>query len=310
MSIEIITSRAFPLPPVTLDGEELIFRPIEESDDFNKARVYLSSAMDPVDAARIAALPNTVSLIANLGVGTDNIDFDAARARGIAVSNTPVVTEDTADLAFALILSACRQIGQNERFLRAGHWSTAAPLAALGTRVHGAKLGLVGFGAIGQAVARRARGFDMDILYWNRSAKPEAETETGAQRAKTLTELVSQADIVSLHTPLVPETRHIVDSNLLQAFKPGGVLVNTGRGPLIDEAALIKALDAGQLGAAGLDVFEREPEVSAGLLACERVVLTPHIGSATDACRKDIVMRGIANIQAFLSTGQPLDRVA
>lgn len=306
----VLLSRELPLPPVRAGGETLEFRVAAADGELpSAARVYCSTALDAVDARLIGRLPQRVGLIANLGVGTDNIDLEAAAARGIAVSNTPVVTEDTADLAFALILGACRRVGANERFLRAGRWTCSAPLAALGTRVHGKTLGIIGFGAIGQAVARRAAGFDMPVCYTSRSRKPDAEARLGARFVPTAEELVARADIVSLHTPLTPATRGMVDAALLAKFKPGAVLVNTGRGPLVDEEALAAALASGHIFAAGLDVFENEPGVSAALLGEETAVLTPHIGSATEECRRDIVARGLANIVAFLETGAPLDRV-
>ncbi|MEJ2604798.1 MAG: NAD(P)-dependent oxidoreductase, partial [Gammaproteobacteria bacterium] len=211
--------------------------------------------------------------------------------------------------AFALILGACRRLGANERFVRDGRWTAAMPYASLGTRVHGKTLGIIGFGAIGQAVARRAAGFDMPVCYTSRSRKPDAEAELGARFVATAEELVSQADIITLHTPLTAETRGLVDAELLARCKPGAVLINTGRGPLVDEAALVEALASGHVFAAGLDVFENEPEVPDALLAAESALLTPHIGSATEECRREIVQRGLANIVSFLETGEPLDRV-
>ncbi|MEZ5697228.1 MAG: D-glycerate dehydrogenase [Sphingomonadaceae bacterium] len=308
MATIIATTRPLPLPEMELAGRQVRFVHAEAGAVPDGAVALLSTAVDPVDAALISTLPDSVGLIANLGVGYDNIDLAAAAARGLLVSNTPVVTEDTADLAFALILAACRRVGQGERFLRAGKWNeTGTP--PLGTRVHGAKLGIIGFGAIGQAVARRASGFGMTVLYHNRSRKPVQANALSARYCKDLAELLAAADIVSIHAPLTEETRHLIDADALAACKPGAVLVNTARGPLVDEDALIAALETGHIAAAGLDVFSEEPSFPEALLAMEQVVLTPHIGSATAQCRTDMVQRGIANIAQFLETGTIRDMV-
>jgi len=305
MAITILTSRALPLPPLKARGEDIRF--VSLDDGAADAEVLLATGIDRVDAATIAALPASIGLIANLGVGTDNIDLDAAAARGIKVSNTPVVTEDTADLAFALILAATRRIAAADRYVRAGQWEAGAAFP-LGQRVHGARLGIVGFGAIGQAVARRAAGFGMKISYWAREPK-DAGAVLDARHVPDLAELVASSDIISLHLPLTPQTRHLFDADLLGRINPGAVLINTGRGPLIDEAALVAALEAGTVGAAGLDVFEHEPQVDPRLMTMDQVVLAPHIGSATGACRADIAASGIGNVIAFLETGEPRDRV-
>ncbi len=272
------------------------------------ARIYVCTSIDPVPGELIARFGDGLGLIANIGVGTDNIDLAAAGGRGILVSNTPVVTEDTADLAFALLLAACRRLGTCERHLRAGDWSAGASVT--GQRVHGKTLGIVGFGAIGQAVARRAVGFGMRILYHGPHPKPEAEAALGAEYRADLEQLLGEADIVSLNCPLTSATRHIIDAPQLAQMKPGAVLVNTGRGPLIRESALVESLASGHLGGAGLDVFEFEPEVSPQLLEFDNVTLLPHIGSATGECRMDMVLRALANIRAFVETGAPADRCA
>lgn len=270
-----------------------------------KAQVFVCTAIDPVSSELIGQFGDSLGLIANVGVGTDNIDLEAAASRGIRVSNTPVVTEDTADLAFALLLATCRRLGVCERHLRAGDWSAGARI--MGQRVHGKTLGIVGFGAIGQAVARRARGFDMRILYHGPSRKPESESAVNAQYCDDLATLLQHADIVSLNCPLTTTTRHIMDAGMLARMKPGAVLINTGRGPLIDELALVDALASGHLGGAGLDVFEFEPEVTPRLREFDSVTLLPHIGSATGECRNDMAMRALGNIESFLATGAPLD---
>ncbi|MBD9528337.1 D-glycerate dehydrogenase [Paracoccus sp. PAR01] len=307
----IATSRPLPFPANIPSRQGVLeFRHIPADAPVPEGvPAYVSTAVDPVTAQMIAAFPDSLRLIANFGTGTDNIDLRAARARGITVSNTPVVTEDTADLAFALILAACRKLGENERFLRDGNWDATRPMASMGLRVHGQTLGLIGFGPIAQAVARRARGFDMQIRYWNRTRRPEAEAALGAEYVASPDELVAGSDIVSLHTALVPETRHLIDAARLARFRQGAVLVNTARGPLVDEKALAEALRSGHLAAAGMDVFEAEPTVDPGLLTLPNVVLTPHIGSATAACRTDMGRRVIANLLAFLENGAALDPV-
>lgn len=269
------------------------------------AEVLVATAVDQVGPDLIEAASESLGLIANIGVGTDNIDLEAASRRGVMVSNTPVVTEDTADLTMALLLAACRRTSHCERLLREGDWATAA--SQLGMRVHGKTLGIIGFGAIGQAVARRAKGFGMTVCYHGPNAKPEADSELGARYHPSLQALLAETDILSLHCPLTAKTQHLLNSDTLAMVKPGAVIINTGRGPLIDEAALVQALESGHLGGAGLDVFEFEPEVNPALLQCDNVTLLPHIGSASAECRQDMAARAVANIQNYLVHGKPLD---
>ncbi len=309
MSHLVLMTRSLPFPPIEAAGEPVEFRIFEGAASARGARALVSTSLDVVDAAMIAELPQSVGLIVNIGVGVDKIDLAAAGARNITVANTPNVVEDTADLAFALILDACRRVSWNDRFVRAGLWTAPAEMAAMGLRVSGKTLGLVGFGPIAQAVARRARGFNMKTLYWNRSAKGEAERETGAERIEDLNKLLAAADIVSLHVALTPETQRLIDKNAFAAMKPGAVFVNTGRGQLVDEAALIDALQSGRLAAAGLDVFENEPHVPEALRRMDQVVLAPHVGSATDACRMEMGMAALANLISFLSTGAAINVV-
>lgn len=302
---------ARPLPPpirqrLETIGDVRVYDPGKPASTLADCAVWLGTAMDPVNAELIESFPDTLGLIANLGVGTDNVDLEAAKAAGVEVSNTPVVTEDTADLTMALILATCRRLGEAERALRDDDWGAGAAL--LGRRVHKATLGIVGFGAIGQAVARRAKGFDMTVLYHGPSRKADAEAASGATYCESLDALLAQADIVSLNCPLMESTHHIMNSATLGQMKTGAVLVNTGRGPLVDEAALVAALESGHLGGAGLDVFEFEPDVTPALRELANVVLLPHIGSATGECRADMAARALANISAFMETGRPLDR--
>ncbi|WP_319825954.1 D-glycerate dehydrogenase [Thalassovita sp.] len=306
----VALSRPLPLPEIPLTEGTLKFRPVTATAEVpDGTRIYGCTALDPVDSKAIAALPDSVKLIANIGVGFDNIDLLAAAARGIAVSNTPTVTEDTADLAFALILAACRRIGEGERFLRGGQWIDTHSAPPLGVRVHGQTLGLVGFGAISKAVARRAKGFGMEILYTDLTRMRDTETEIGARYVATLHEMLAQSDIVSIHTVLSPATRNLINAEALAAMRPGSVLVNAARGGIVDEVALCDALERRHLAAAALDVFDGEPTVRASLLARNDVVLTPHIGSATAACRTDMVQCFIGNVTAFLTKGQPLNPV-
>ncbi len=297
-----------PLPQAMLDalgqfGEVQII-------DLNAASlpagdIIVSTPLDPIRGEALAHLPESVGLIANIGIGLDHVDLPAARERGIAVSNTPVVTEDTADLTMALLMATCRKLSASERYLRNDDW--ASGMGQLGIRVHGKTLGIIGMGAIGEAVARRAKGFGMEILYSNRGRKAEVEEALGARFCDSRDELLAEADIISLNCDLNPNTHHIIDADAFNKMKPGAVLINAGRGPLVDEAALIDALQAGKLGAAGLDVYEFEPNVSPELMNFDNVTLLAHIGSATQECRADMAKRVCMNIANFIQQGAPLD---
>lgn len=310
MSKIVTLSRPLPLPQITAGGEQVDFVPVSSGAEIPpQALAHIATALDPVDSAFISGMPNGQGLIANLGVGVDNIDLAAAAARGIMVSNTPVVTEDTADLAFALILGAARRTGEGERYLRAGSWASGETPPPLGLRVHGSTLGLIGFGPIAQAVGRRAKGFGMEVLYWNRTRREEAEEAIGATYLPDLAELLGQSDFVSLHTAQVPETHNLINAERIGQMRKGAVLINTARGGMVDEQALCAALEAGHLGAAGLDVFAGEPRVLPALLEREDVLLTPHIGSATAACRMDMAQCVLGNVVSFLESGQVLNPV-
>jgi len=236
--------------------------------------------LDRIDAAVLARAPN-LRLVANCAVGIDNIDVAAATAAGVCVTNTPdVLTEATAELAFTLLLAAARRLGEGERLVRSGAWTGWALDQLIGTGLAGKTLGIVGFGRIGQALARRALGFGMRVIY----ADPHEVSAAPAQRMP-LDAVFATADAVSLHCPLTPQTRHLVDERRLAMMKPTAILVNTSRGGCVEEAALIRALTAGRLFGAALDVYAREPAIDPGLLACPRLVLAPHIGSATTEAR-------------------------
>lgn len=272
------------------------------------ASAILSMLTERIDVELMEAAPR-LRIVANLAVGYDNVDVSAAAERGIVVTNTPdVLTEATADLAWALLMSAARRTGEGDRLVRAGEWDGWSPTQLLGQSVWGRTIGIVGMGKIGTAVARRARGFEMTVLYHNRTARPDVEVELGA-RLVELDELLRRSDFVSLHAPLTAQTRHLIDADALAAMRPDAVLVNTGRGPLVDEAALVRALRERAIAAAGLDVFEREPAIEAGLAELSNVVLAPHIGSATFEARSAMVRCCSQNIVAVLGGGSPLTPV-
>jgi glyoxylate reductase len=245
-------------------------------------------------------------VVANYAVGTNNVDLAAATARGIVVTNTPdVLTETTADLCFALLLAAARRIVEGDALMRRNEFRGWAPELLLGTEVHGATLGIVGFGRIGRAVARRARGFDMKVLYSDPATAPaDVERELAATR-RPLGRLLEESDFVSLHCPLTPTTRHLIGEAELARMKPGAFLVNTARGPLCDEEALARALERGTIGGAALDVFEREPEAHPGLTASSRTVLAPHVGSATVATRRRMAELCIGSVRDVLAGRRP-----
>jgi glyoxylate reductase len=263
---------------------------------------------DRVDAC-VLARASRVRIVANVAVGVDNIDREACKARGIAVTNTPgVLTEATADLAFALLLAAARRVGEGERLVRQGLFVGWTPTLLIGARVHGATLGIVGFGRIGQAMARRARGFGMRLLYAQpRPLAPELERALGATHV-SVPALFAEADMVSLHCPLTGETRGLVDAGRLATMKPGSILVNTARGACVDEAALAHSLEHGPLAAAGLDVFEDEPRVNRALIRLPNVVLTPHIGSADRTTREAMAAMAVSNVIAVLDGREPPNR--
>ncbi len=268
-----------------------------------EADALLATVRDRIDDELLAAAPR-LKIVANIAVGYDNVDVAAASRRGVLVTNTPdVLTDATADLAFALLLAAARRLGEGERLLRAGGWTGWELGQLLGQDVAGRTLGLVGLGRIGAAVAARARGFSMRILYTSRRDAAAAEA-LGARRVP-LDELFAESDFVSLHCPLTPKTRHLIDRDALAAMKSTAILVNTARGACVDEEALADALSRGAIAGAGLDVFEEEPRVHPGLLACERAVLAPHVGSATTAARRRMVELSARAVASALAGQTP-----
>ena len=312
MAEKVLVTREIPAaglrPLEEFDVTVLSEAPPERADLLEAAsgaEGVLSTVTEKIDGTFMDAAGEGLKVVANMAVGYDNVDVEAAKARGVIVTNTPgVLDETTADVAFMLLLAAARRLGESERVLRAGRWEWWGPKLFMGPDVWGKKLGIVGFGRIGQAVARRARGFDMEILYHNRSRKGDAEEELGASYLE-LDELLEAADFVSLHTPLTDETRHLIDAPELERMKPEAVLVNTSRGPVVDEAALADALAQGRIFAAGLDVYEEEPKVHPKLLELENVVLAPHIGSGSIETRVKMAVLAAENLTAVLRGEEP-----
>jgi len=305
----LVTRRLPPggLDPLTEAGHELV-EPDGDNGFGHDEIVALASDVDAIvslltdriDAAVLSAGAPRLRAVANVAVGYDNIDLDAAAELGVAVCNTPgVLDETTADLAFLLVLAASRRTWEAESDLRGGRWSGWDIDQYLGRDVHGAVLGVVGFGRIGQAVARRATGFGMEVLHHTRR-------DTGIVGWRgDLDGLLADSDIVTLHVPLTPETRHLVDARRLGLMKPDAVLVNTSRGPVVDEEALATALEDGTIFAAGLDVYEREPQVHPRLLTAPRTVLLPHVGSASVATRTRMAHVAASNARAALAGERP-----
>jgi len=262
----------------------------------------LTLLTDQVDDEFLDAAGPALKVVSNYAVGFDNVDVPACTRRGIPVGNTPgVLTDTTADLAWALLMATTRRVAEGDRYVRAGRWRTWGPELLLGGDVHGATLGIVGFGRIGQAVARRAAGFGMTVLYWDRSPKsPVLERELNASHAE-LDDLLARSDLVTLHVSLNDETRHLIDAAALARMKPSAVLVNTSRGPVVDQAALAEALAGGTIAAAGLDVTDPEPiSPDDPLLELDNCLVVPHIASASRATRGKMAAMAAANLLAGL----------
>jgi glyoxylate reductase len=310
----VFVSRRLPAPAMDLIAERCELAVHEGPGPIPRERLLLrlpgvagvlSAMTERVDDEFLAAGESLV-VVANFGVGYDNIDVPACTRRGVLVTNTPdVLTESTADIAWVLMMAAARRVGEGERFLRSRSRWVWEPDFMLGRDFSGKTLGIVGFGRIGQAVAKRAGPFRMRILY-NSSSRASADVEAELEAEyRELDDLFAEADFVTLHTPLTPQTRHLVDARRLKLMKSTAVLVNASRGPVVDEAALVEALHAGRIFAAGLDVFEREPEVHPGLLELENVVIIPHLGSATVQTRTAMAMLAAENLIAAVSGERP-----
>ncbi|MBL0924597.1 MAG: D-glycerate dehydrogenase [Sphingomonadaceae bacterium] len=309
------------LPPVEKRMSEL-FDAQFNRDDAPFSQDQLAAAMadcdvlvptvtDSIDAALIAAAPPRLKLIANYGAGVNHIDLAAAKAKGIIVTNTPgVFTDDTADLTMALILNVPRRLGEGHRLMRSGEWQGWSPTGMLGHRIGGKTLGIIGLGRIGEAVAIRARAFGLNILYNKRHRLPASvEEELGVTYEPDLDRLVARADIVSLHCPLTVETEKLINADRIALMKPDAYVINSSRGELIDEDALIDALESGRIAGAGLDVYTHEPAVDSRLFAIPNVVLLPHLGSATFEGREASGERVIANIRMWADGHRPHDQV-
>ena len=273
--------------------------------------ILVPTVTDNIDADVIAAAPTSLKMIANFGAGVNHIDLAAAKAKGILVTNTPgVFTDDTADLTMALILNVPRRLGEGHRLMRSGEWKGWAPAGMLGHRVGGKTLGIVGFGRIGEAVAKRARAFGMNILYNKRHRLPASlEEELGIVFEPDLDRLIAKSDIVTLHCPLTAETDRLMNRARIGMMKTDAYLINSSRGELVDEDALIEALTRGKIGGAGLDVYTHEPAVDSRFLSIPNVVLLPHLGSATFEGREASGEKVIANIRIFADGHRPPDQV-
>ena len=284
-------------------------------DDLIKAMqscdVLVPTVTDTIDAEMIAQAGDQLKLIASFGAGIEHIDIEAAADRKIIVTNTPsVFTDDTADIAMAGIIGVPRRIREGVGLVRSGKWSGWAPSGLLGRKLAGKTLGIVGMGRIGQAVAHRARAFGLEIAYYNRKRLPEAlERMLGARFVSDLDQLVSEADILTLHCPLTDDTRGMIDAQRIALMKPGSSIINTARGELIDQEALIEALLSGHLAGAGLDVYPDEPNVDKRLLKIPNVMTLPHIGSATAEGREASGEKVIANIRFWMDGHRPPDQV-
>jgi glyoxylate reductase len=282
-------------------------RPLSRAEflrEIGEADAVITLLTDKVDAEALEAAPRAKGF-ANFAVGYDNMDVAAATERKVPLSNTPgVLTDATAELAWALLFAVSRRVVESDRVMRSGGWSGWGPLQFIGGDVHGKTLGIVGAGRIGTAMALKSRGFDMPVVYTNERPNPILEEKLGA-RLVDLDTLVSEADFISIHVPLLPTTRHLFDRELLARMKPTAYLINTSRGPVVNEADLVAALRTGEIAGAGLDVFEFEPKMAAGLAERENVVVTPHVASATTESRNGMAELAARNVLAMLAGKRP-----
>jgi len=310
----VAVSRRIPAPgiePLVAAGLDVRYRDVDAACPPDELAALVAPAAglfcllsERIDAGLLDAAPN-LRIVANMAVGYDNVDVAACAERGVVVTNTPdVLTDATADLTWALLLAVARRVAEGDRLVRSGNWTGWRPGELLGTGLGGKTLGIFGMGKIGSAVARRAAGFDMAVCYHNRRAVP-GTTATYVSRE----ELFARSDVVVLNAPSTPETRHVVDAAVLASMKPTAILVNTARGPLVDEAALVDALRRGVIAGAGLDVFEHEPVVHPGLFGLDNAVLLPHLGSATHEARGGMVQLACDNLVAVLSGRPPVTPV-
>jgi glyoxylate reductase len=308
---DLIETRLMELFDARLNRDD---RPMSEADlkeAVASAEVLVPTVTDRISAGVIAAAGPQLKLIASFGTGVDHIDLDAAKARSIVVTNTPgVLTEDTADMTMALMLATMRRLGEGERLVRSGEWDGWSPTSMLGSRPGGKRLGIIGMGRIGAALARRARAFGMSIHYHNRRRLPvEREAELEATWWESLDQLLTHMDVISINCPHTPATFHLISARRLKLVRPHAFIINTARGEVIDEAALVQALERRQIAGAGLDVYAQEPHVDPRLLRLENVVCLPHMGSATLEGRIAMGERVLINVRAFSDGHAPPDRV-
>jgi glyoxylate reductase len=308
---EVVETRMKELFNVELRDDDAPMTREALADAMARADVLIPTLTDPIDARLLAQAGERLKLIANYGAGVDHIDVATARQRGILVSNTPgVVTDDTADMAMALILGVTRRIPEGIAKMQSGDWRGWSPTALMGGRITGRRLGILGMGRIGQAVARRARAFGMSVHYHNRRRlRPEIEEAHEATWWESLDQMVSRIDILSINCPHTPATFHLMNARRLKLMKPTSVIVNTSRGEVIDENALTRMLRSGEIAGAGLDVFERGHDVNPRLRELKNVVLLPHMGSATVEGRIEMGEKVIINVQTFADGHRPPDLV-
>ena len=314
----LYVSRVLPDPVMAAIRErfELVRDPLDDSSTPSALQSGLSESVaaivtltDRLDADVLAAAPR-LKIVANYAVGYNNIDVDAARQRGIVVTNTPdVLTDATADLTWALILATARRVIEGDRLVRSGQWTGWTPTQLLGTAVAGRTLGIIGMGRIGQAVAQRAAGFRMKVCYCSRR-RADSPSDAVAWEFLPLQALLAGSDIVTIHVPLTQDTRHLIGAQELAKMHRAAILINTARGPIVDESALVAALTSGAISGAGLDVFEEEPRLHPRLATMPQVVLLPHLGSATMDARVDMGMTCVKNIEAVLSGQAAPNRVS
>jgi len=287
-----------------LNPEDRVLRKGEIIAGVKEKDALLCLLTDKVDAEVMDA-SGRLKVISNCAAGFDNIDVNAATKKGIVVTNTPgVLTETTADLTWALLMAVARRIVKSDEYVRTGKWDSWAPMLFLGEDVHGKTLGIIGLGRIGSAVARRAKGFDMKVLYHDVQREERLEKELGIKYV-SLDELLRESDFITCHVPLLPSTHHLIGERELKLMKRSAYLINTSRGPVVDELALVKSLEEGQIAGAALDVFENEPRVPRELIKMDNVVLTPHIGSASVETRTKMAMMAVENLLSVLKGKVP-----
>ena len=308
---DVIETRMMELFDARLNLDDHAMSQGELIEAVKTAEVLVPTVTDRIDAGVLSQAGEKLRLIASFGTGVDHIDLKTARQRGITVTNTPgVLTEDTADMTMALILAVPRRLAEGERLIRSGDWTGWSPTSMLGHRIWGKRLGIVGMGRIGTAVVRRARGFGLSIHYHNRRrVHAELEAELEATYWESLDQMLARMDIISVNCPHTPATYHLLSARRLKLLPPQAYIVNTSRGEVIDENALARMVEKGEIAGAGLDVFEHEPAVSPKLLQAENVVLLPHMGSATIEGRIAMGEKVIINIKTFVDGHTPPDRV-